>query len=95
MKDAADAIGAKGDDGMPFEGPVTMVVDAQGLLCPLPILKAKKALSTLQPGDVLEVLTTDRNAIKDFQAFCRQTGNPLLFQQQSEAMARHFMRRRT
>ena len=87
-------LGTPGDDGAPFEGPVALVVDAQGLLCPLPILKAKKALSTLNPGDVLEVITTDRNAIKDFQAFCRQTGNTLLLQQQEELTARHFMRRR-
>lgn len=79
---------------IPFEGTVALVVDAQGLVCPLPILKAKKALSTLQAGEVLEVITTDRNAIKDFQAFCRQTGNSLLSQQQAEGIARHFLRRR-
>jgi tRNA 2-thiouridine synthesizing protein A len=79
---------------IPYEGTVALVVDAQGLVCPLPILKAKKALSTLQAGEVLAVITTDRNAIKDFQAFCRQTGNSLLSQQQAEGIARHFLRRR-
>lgn len=79
---------------IPFEGTVALVVDAQGLVCPLPILKAKKALSTLHAGEVLEVITTDRNAVKDFQAFCRQTGNALLSQQQAEGIARHFLKRR-
>ena len=80
--------------GIPFKGAVALVVDAKGMACPLPILKAKKALSTLLPGEVLEVITTDRNAIKDFQAFCRQTGNSLLSQHQAEGLARHFLKRR-
>ena len=87
-------VGAPDSPSIPFEGTVALVVDAQGLVCPLPILKAKKALSTLQPGEVLEVITTDRNAVKDFQAFCRQTGNGLLSQQQSEGVAHHFLKRR-
>src|SRR5690606_16219720 len=45
------------------------VVDASGLTCPLPILRAKKALATIQSGEVLKIITTDRNAIRDFQAF--------------------------
>ena len=53
-------------------------LDAKGLNCPLPILKAKKALSTLPPGGTLEVLATDPGAVKDFQAFCKQTGNELV-----------------
>ena len=52
--------------------------DAKGLNCPLPILKAKKALGGLSTGDTLEVLSTDPGAVKDFEAFCRQTGNELL-----------------
>lgn len=80
--------------GQPFEGQPAMTVDAQGMVCPLPILKAKKALSKLEPGDVLEVITTDKNAIKDFQAFCRQTGNPLLSQQPDAQTVRHFLKRR-
>jgi len=69
-------------------------VDASGLACPLPILKAKKALAQLQSGQVLKVVTTDRNALRDFQAFCRQTGNALLAQQESGGRAEHFLRRR-
>lgn len=53
-------------------------LDARGLNCPLPILKAKKALAELNSGDVLRVLATDPGSVRDFQAFARQTGNTLL-----------------
>ena len=53
-------------------------LDAKGLNCPLPILKAKKALPTLPPGGTLEVLATDPGAVKDFQAFARTTGHELI-----------------
>ena len=56
-------------------------VDARGLNCPLPILKAKKALAELQSGQLLKVLSTDGGAVRDFQAFARQTGNELVEQQ--------------
>lgn len=69
-------------------------VDASGLACPLPILRAKKSLAQLQSGQVLKVITTDRNAVRDFQAFCKQTGNALLAQQESDAGTAHFLRRR-
>jgi tRNA 2-thiouridine synthesizing protein A len=49
-------------------------LDATGLLCPLPVLKAKRALKPLAPGAVLEVLATDPGAVKDFEHFCRATG---------------------
>jgi tRNA 2-thiouridine synthesizing protein A len=54
------------------------VVDAKGLNCPLPILRAKKALQAMSGGSTLEVLATDPGAVKDFQAFCRTTGNELV-----------------
>ncbi len=54
------------------------LLDTQGLNCPLPVLKARKALKNLPEGSTLEVLATDPGSIKDFQAFCRQTGNDLL-----------------
>jgi tRNA 2-thiouridine synthesizing protein A len=54
------------------------VVDAKGLSCPLPILRAKKALTTVPVGGTLQVLATDPGAVKDFEAFCRTTGNDLL-----------------
>jgi tRNA 2-thiouridine synthesizing protein A len=54
------------------------LLDCKGLNCPLPILKAKKALSALPPGGILELHATDPGAVKDFEAFCRSTGNQLL-----------------
>jgi len=54
------------------------VLDARGLMCPLPIIKTKKALDDLVSGQVLKVVSTDVGSIKDMQAFARQTGNPLL-----------------
>ncbi|MDO5640370.1 MAG: sulfurtransferase TusA family protein [Neisseria sp.] len=56
----------------------TQTLDVTGLKCPLPILKAKKALAQMQAGDVLTVLATDAGAPDDFAAFCRQTGHQLL-----------------
>jgi tRNA 2-thiouridine synthesizing protein A len=54
------------------------VLDAKGLNCPLPILRAKKALKDVPIGATLQVLATDPGAVKDFEAFCRTTGNELL-----------------
>ena len=53
-------------------------LDARGLNCPLPILRTKKSLSDMTSGQVLKILATDPGSVKDFQAFCRQTGNELL-----------------
>jgi tRNA 2-thiouridine synthesizing protein A len=53
-------------------------LDVRGLNCPLPILRAKKALGELSAGQVLKVMATDPGSVKDFQAFCKQTGNELL-----------------
>ncbi len=53
-------------------------LDASGLNCPLPILRAKKALNGMQRGEVLKVISTDSGSVKDFEAFCKQTRNPLL-----------------
>jgi tRNA 2-thiouridine synthesizing protein A len=54
------------------------VLDVKGLNCPLPILRAKKALKDLPTGGTLQVLATDPGAVKDFEAFCRTTGNELM-----------------
>jgi tRNA 2-thiouridine synthesizing protein A len=56
----------------------TAVLDAKGLNCPLPILKAKKALQGVPTGGLLEIYATDPGAVKDFEAFCRSTGNELV-----------------
>ena len=53
-------------------------LDARGLNCPLPILRAKKALKDIDVGQVLRILATDPGSVKDFEAFARQTGNELL-----------------
>jgi tRNA 2-thiouridine synthesizing protein A len=53
-------------------------LDVKGLNCPLPILRAKKALSTMSSGQTLRVIATDPGSVKDFAAFCKQTGNPLV-----------------
>jgi tRNA 2-thiouridine synthesizing protein A len=53
-------------------------LDARGLNCPLPILRTKKALTDMSSGQVLKIVATDRGAVKDFQAFAKQTGNALL-----------------
>ncbi len=53
-------------------------LDAKGLNCPLPILKARKALKEVPDGGTLEIIATDPGSVADFQAFCRQTGNELL-----------------
>lgn len=54
------------------------VLDTKGLRCPLPVLKARKALKDVAPGGVLRVLATDPGAVKDFEAFCKTTGHRLL-----------------
>lgn len=54
------------------------ILDAKGMNCPLPILKAKKALKDVASGNTLKVLSTDPGSVKDFEAFCRSTGHELL-----------------
>jgi TusA-related sulfurtransferase len=56
-------------------------LDARGLNCPLPILKAKKALAELESGQTLKIVATDAGSVRDFQAFARQTGNEMLHQE--------------
>jgi TusA-related sulfurtransferase len=69
-------------------------VDARGLNCPLPILKAKKTLNGMQSGQTLRVVATDQGSVRDFQAFAKQTGNELLQQETVGAEYIHVMRRR-
>ncbi len=53
-------------------------LDARGLNCPLPILKAKKAINAINSGEVLKIIATDPGSVKDFEAFAKQTGHDLL-----------------
>ena len=69
-------------------------LDARGLNCPLPILRTKKALADLQSGQVLKVLATDPGALKDFQAFSRQTGHQLLSHAEAQKEFTFFMRKK-
>ena len=69
-------------------------VDARGLNCPLPILRAKKALNDMQSGQILKIVATDPGAVKDFQAFCKQTGNELVSQSQAEREYSFFLKRK-
>ncbi|MBS1200829.1 MAG: Molybdopterin biosynthesis MoeB protein [Proteobacteria bacterium] len=69
------------------------VLDAKGLNCPLPILRAKKALAGMAAGQTLEILATDPGSIKDFEAFCRTTGHSLVEQQNDGKIFRFVIRK--
>jgi tRNA 2-thiouridine synthesizing protein A len=67
-------------------------LDAKGLNCPLPILKARKALKEVPAGGTLEILSTDPGSVADFQAFCRQTGNELLESSNDDSVYRFLIK---
>ena len=69
-------------------------LDARGLNCPLPILRAKKALGELASGQVLRILATDPGAVKDFEAFTKQTGNELLSSSAGEKEYTFYIRKK-
>ena len=69
-------------------------LDARGLNCPLPILRAKKALNEMQSGQVLRIIATDPGSVKDFQAFAKQTGNDLLSQAEANKEFTFFLKRK-
>ena len=73
---------------------VNKELDTRGLNCPLPILKAKKALTDMQSGQLLRVVSTDAGSVRDFQAFARQTGNELVEQTTLGADFMHVLKRR-
>lgn len=62
------------------------LLDVKGLKCPLPVLRARKALKPLAPGDLLEVLATDPSAVQDFANFCETTGHELVASEESEGV---------
>jgi tRNA 2-thiouridine synthesizing protein A len=74
--------------------PTQRDLDTRGLNCPLPILKAKKALAEMASGDLLRVVSTDPGSVRDFQAFARQTGNELVGQSAEGSEFVHVLRRR-
>ena len=69
----------------------TKELDARGLNCPLPILKAKKALADMTSGETLKVIATDAGSVRDFQAFAKQTGNELVEQSSANDEFIHFL----
>jgi tRNA 2-thiouridine synthesizing protein A len=69
-------------------------LDARGLNCPLPILRARKALNEMQSGQVLRIVATDPGSVKDFEAFAKQTGNPLLAQSANDKEYTFFLRKK-
>lgn len=70
-------------------------VDASGLNCPLPILRCKKGLSDMQPSQVLKIISTDPGSVKDFDAFCLQTGHELLQLDEEETTFTFYIKKRT
>ncbi len=69
-------------------------LDARGLNCPLPILRAKKALGDLTSGQVLRIIATDPGSVKDFQAFAKQTGNTLMSHAEGSGEFTFFMKKK-
>jgi tRNA 2-thiouridine synthesizing protein A len=68
-------------------------LDAKGLNCPLPILKARKALKDVPDDGTLEILATDPGSVADFEAFCRQTGNELLEHSEDDGIYRFLIKK--
>lgn len=69
-------------------------LDARGLNCPLPILRAKKSLTEMSSGQTLRILSTDPGSVKDFQAFAKQTGNELLSSAENNKEFEFFIKRK-
>ena len=69
-------------------------LDARGLNCPLPILRVKKALAEMIGGQVLKTVATDAGSMKDFQAFCRQTGHELMSSSEANGEYTYFMKKK-
>jgi len=69
------------------------LLDAKGLNCPLPILRAKKALQGVPAGGLLEIHATDPGSVKDFEAFCRATGNELVTSSQEDKVFKFVIKR--
>lgn len=72
---------------------VSLVVDAKGLACPMPIFKAKKGIQTVEVGQVVEVLCTDPGSMADFKAFANSTGHELLVAEENDKVYRFLLRR--
>ncbi len=70
------------------------LLDVKGLACPMPVLRAKKALKAIAAGEELEVLATDPGSVKDFDAFCATTGHALVTADESDGVYRFVIRKK-
>ncbi len=73
---------------------MSQVLDAKGLLCPLPVLKARRAMKQVPAGEVLEVLATDPGAVEDFKSFCEVTGHELVASTEADGVFSFKLRKR-
>lgn len=73
---------------------MSQVLDAKGLLCPLPVLKARRAMKQVSAGEVLEVLATDPGAVEDFKSFCEVTGHELVASTEADGVFHFTIRKR-
>jgi len=71
---------------MVTENTVSRVLDCRGLFCPMPIVKVNKEIASMAPGEVIKVLATDPGSKRDFEAWCKKTGNKLLETSESDAV---------
>ena len=74
---------------------MTVILDAQGLQCPLPVLRARKKIRDVEPGGTLTVLATDPAAPRDFQAFCEQTGHPFVSSSEADGIHTIILQRKS
>ena len=74
--------------------PITLKVDASGLSCPLPILKAAQGIKSVESGELIEVVATDPGSVKDFDAWSKSTGNELVDQDSADGKYRFVLRRK-
>ena len=81
-------------DPTPAEAPITAEVDAAGLLCPLPVLRARKRLLSMAPGQVLRLVATDPAAVVDIPHFCAEAGHTLLGVAETGSGAQAYLIRR-
>ena len=72
---------------------MTTTLDTKGMNCPLPILKAKKAIKDIASGETLQVLSTDPGSVKDFEAFCRSTGNELMESSEADGVFTYMIKK--
>lgn len=70
-----------------------ITVNTKGMACPMPIVKAKKALDTMEPGQIMEVLSTDKGSVHDFQAWVKKTNHELIKHEEEQGVYKFFVRK--